>query len=166
MTASGAPGNGYEIRVATILRDIALDPGQCQPGIFDMCWKHVARAQAVIDGDTNPIASGQVIDQRQRLLRLVANGPAAAMHLQQYRSPAGNSHRGFIDIQQIAITRLAIGNIAHTLDTETRKLQQPSANSNIDADKIRPPQATQQIILAGFEPGDGGIKVNTQASAH
>ncbi|MEZ5570183.1 MAG: hypothetical protein R3E54_17890 [Halioglobus sp.] len=59
--------------------------------------------------------SAHVVHQRLALLLLGTDDPGAAMHLQQYRETAFARRVGAVDIQQVALARIAIGQVlVHT----------------------------------------------------
>ena len=78
--------------IATELGDVLADPVQRALQIDEMVGKGRPRAEPVVCRDTHPAPSGQVIHQRQRLLPLVPDHPAAAVDLEQHRRVADAQH--------------------------------------------------------------------------
>src|SRR5687767_7134189 len=83
MTACGPAGDGYEIGVATVRRDVRLDPCDRPLDVDDVVGPRGPWREAVVDRHAHPAAVAQVRHQRHRLLLFVADDPPAAVNLHE-----------------------------------------------------------------------------------
>ena len=98
----GAAGDGDVVGVAAVCLDVLLDPGDRLLHVDDVGGEGVLGGEAVVDGHADPALGGQVLHQRDALLVLVADGPAAAVDLQQHRGALRRRVGRHVDVEEPA----------------------------------------------------------------
>ncbi len=84
-----APAHGHEARVAAVAVDVVPHPGDGPLAVHDVGRPGVLRAQPVIDGHPHPAAPGQLEEEGQTLLALVADDPGPAVDVHEHRGVLG-----------------------------------------------------------------------------
>ena len=102
MATRRAAGDREVRRVPAVLLDVLADPGDRPLHVDDVRRPGVARREPVVEGHADPPLRGQVVHERDALGVLGAEGPPAAVHLQQHRRSAHGPLRGRVDVQQAA----------------------------------------------------------------
>ena len=120
MAARRTAGDRNEIRVAAVLGDVLLDPGQRPLDVDDVVRPGVSRADAVVDRHAYPAAVGHVAQQRIGLRPPHADRPRAAGHLQQHGRLSVTGQVGAApDVGEVDPAVRAVLNGAGLLDVAT-----------------------------------------------
>ncbi len=109
--AGGTPGDGEVARVAAVLSDVLAHPGDRLLHVDDVSGEGVARREPVVDGDADPALGGEVLHEGEALLVLLADGPPAAVHLEQHRGARGSSGRT-VDVEKAPLAVVVVGDVA------------------------------------------------------
>ena len=84
--ASRAAGDGDEVGITAVLRDVVADPSQRRSDVDQLVGPRCVPADAVVDADAHPSTGGHVGHQRPRLEAAIAGDPSATMDLHQHRA--------------------------------------------------------------------------------
>ena len=107
VAAGGAAGDREVVGVAAVLRDVLADPRDRALHVDDLGGERVARGEPVVDRHADPALGGEVLHQRDALLVLVADRPAAAVDLEQHRGrPVAGAGGRPVDVEQAALAVL------------------------------------------------------------
>ena len=85
VTTRGSAGDRDVRRVAAVVGDVLVDPGDGSLHVDDLGGEGVLGGEPVVGGDADPALLGHPVHQEQTLLTLGADGPAAAVDLDQHR---------------------------------------------------------------------------------
>src|SRR5262245_14132440 len=88
MASGRAARDDQKVRVAPVFGDMLADPPNGELQIDERIGKAGLGEEAIIGRDAYPSAGGQIREQRQRLLALVAQYPAPAVDLEQHGGAA------------------------------------------------------------------------------
>ena len=126
-----------------------------------MCRKGRLGAKAVINGHAQPAALGQVVHQGFSLLLFLANHPGPAVYLQQHRITPFPGLMGMINVEQIALAGIRVGDMAvltHAYALEIKRLY-PMAGENVIAQDMLALGGYIRAIILSQRPAQGGAKV-------
>ena len=85
VAAGRAAGDDDVVGVAAVLGDVLADPRERALAVDEVVGPRRLGREAVVDRDADPAARREVVHERQALLVLVADHPAAAVDLEQHR---------------------------------------------------------------------------------
>ena len=143
VTAGRAAGQDQEARVGAVLRTVLAHPGDRPLHVDQVVGLGRPRRQPVVGGEADPALLGQVQHQRPALLLLVADHPAAAVHLQQGRAFTGRCF-GDEDVELVAPRSSAYG---------TSTIRSTSGSLKAIGTKKRRSQARRVLLrLARLDP--------------
>ena len=84
MPAGGATGENDKVRVAAVVFNLCLDPGQPFLTVNNVFWKGCLGTEPIVDADADSVAPGHMTHERNRLLIFAAHFfcPGATVNLQ------------------------------------------------------------------------------------
>ena len=93
MAAGGAAGDAEEVGVAAVLVGVLTPPGDRPLAVDEVLGIPDLGRQPVVGVDPDPAVGGEVVEERDALLALVADDPAAAVDLQDAGPPVARLRR-------------------------------------------------------------------------
>ena len=116
VSACGAAGEHDVRRVAAVLLDVLLDPGDRLLHVDDLGREGVARSEPVVDRHADPAALRHPLHQGDALLVLRAERPSSAVDLDQHRRPDDLAVHRTVDVEQAARAGVAVAEVAVDAD--------------------------------------------------
>ena len=103
MAAGRATGDDDEVRVDAVLVGVAPDPGQGRLAVDQVVGEGRARAEPVVHVEPDPAVRGEVAQQRDALLTLVADHPGASVDLEDRRAALAVGDRSALAVSDRSV---------------------------------------------------------------
>ena len=152
VAARGAAGDGDVVGVAAVGRDVLADPGDRLLDVDRVGREGVAGREPVVDRDADPALGGQVLHQRDALLVLGADRPAAAVHLEQHRRVLDRALGGQVDVEVVAAAGLAVGDVLLDPDRPPSSASGTGRPASATGSRARPGSAARRAGRGSRSP--------------
>ena len=165
--AAGRAAGDHDVRrVAAVLLDVLLDPGDRLLHVDDLGRERVAGREPVVDRDADPAARGHPLHERDALLVLGAERPATAVHLEQHRGADDLAVHRAVDVEEAALAGVAVAEVRVDADGRVAAAERVEelAPRGGQVDRGRPLAGPVDVLLAeavdqrllGERPAPGG----------